>query len=208
MNNLDICPVCCEGHLHSYKFSREISYKNVKCMADTFESSKCDVCGSSVATHNQTKQNKLLAVNFQRAVDGLLPTHEVFRIRKKLKLSQRMASAIIGGGGNAFSKYESGIIKQSVAVDNMLRVLDIKPALIDTLVKADEQRRALASVQTEIYIQSTEPEKVVESPVLSFIKDVVIAAQTAFFPTLTEPSSSHAANSSAINFEFSGGRLP
>jgi len=206
MNNLEICPVCCEGHLHSYYFSREINYKNVTCKADAFESSRCNVCGSSVATHAQTKHNKLLSINFQRAVDGLLSTHEVFRIRKKLKMSQRMASTIIGGGGNAFSKYESGIVRQSIAVDNMLRVLDLKPALIETLMKADEQRRALASVQTEIYIPSTIPHKPADGPLFSFFKEVVVAAQTAFLPTVVEQPANHPISSNAINFEFCGGR--
>ncbi|NWA32715.1 type II toxin-antitoxin system MqsA family antitoxin [Pseudomonas sp. C6002] len=206
MNNLEICPVCCEGHLHSYHFSREISYKNVTCMADVFESSKCDTCGSCVATHAQTKYNKLLNINFQRAVDGLLSTHEVHRIRKKLKLSQRVASSIIGGGGNAFSKYESGVIKQSVAVDNMLRVLDLKPALIEVLVQADEQRRALASVQTEIYIPPAIPQKPADSPVFSFFKEVVMAAQTAFLPTIVEQTINSPLGLNAINFEFCGSR--
>ena len=45
----------------------------------------------------------------QIRVEKLLPPEKIKRIRNKLGLTQREASAVIGGGGeNAFQKYESG----------------------------------------------------------------------------------------------------
>lgn len=41
---------------------------------------------------------------------------ELARIRKKLKLSQRRAAEIAGGGVNAFSRYENGKAKPVAAV--------------------------------------------------------------------------------------------
>lgn len=170
MKHLEICPVCCSGHLETYTFSREISYKNITCNVEIFQSSRCDICASEVATHAQTKQNKLININFQRAVDGLLTTTEIIRIRKKLKLSQRMASQIIGGGGNAFAKYESGATRQSLGIDNMLRALDEHPKILQILMDADEQRRALSKSEIKICIPGKQKVRE-ENNIFTLVKD-------------------------------------
>lgn len=169
MKNLETCPVCCSGVLEPYTFSKEISYKNVTCSVEIFQSSRCDTCESEVALHAQSKHNKLISINFQRAVDGLLTTAEIVRIRKRLGLSQRLASQLIGGGGNAFAKYESGATRQSVGIDNMLRVLDQHPKILKTLQEAEQQRKALTSAQVKICIPG--PQEKVESSIFTFVKD-------------------------------------
>jgi HTH-type transcriptional regulator/antitoxin MqsA len=58
---------------------------------------------------------------------------ELARIRKKLKLSQRHAAAIAGGGVNAFSRYENGKARPVAAVVNLFRLLDKHPELIDEI---------------------------------------------------------------------------
>ena len=61
--------------------------------------------------------------------DKLLP-EDIQRIRLKLGLTQEQAGERIGGGRRAFSKYESGIIRPSAAVANLLTILDRHPDLI------------------------------------------------------------------------------
>jgi HTH-type transcriptional regulator/antitoxin MqsA len=58
---------------------------------------------------------------------------ELMRIRKKLKLSQRRAAVIAGGGVNAFSRYENGKAKPVAAVVNLFRLLDKHPELINEI---------------------------------------------------------------------------
>jgi putative zinc finger/helix-turn-helix YgiT family protein len=58
---------------------------------------------------------------------------ELVRIRKKLKLSQRRAAEIAGGGVNAFSRYENGKARPVAAVVNLFRLLDKHPELIDEI---------------------------------------------------------------------------
>jgi HTH-type transcriptional regulator/antitoxin MqsA len=185
MKDQEICPVCCEGTLHEYTFGGNLSYKNYTIYVSTFESSKCDVCGSSVATHAQTKKNKLANINYQRSLDGYLTTHEIVRIRKKLGLNQRAASEIIGGGGIAFSKYENGVLRQTVAMDNLLRALDKTPKLLEDFKSFNAQRRAFPVSETEIVIP-VEPESTsIESDSISVIEKLVSSAQTFFKPILT-----------------------
>ena len=63
-------------------------------------------------------------------VDGLPEPADILRIRKKLKLTQKRASAIIGGGANAFQKYEAGDVVASRAMSHLLRLLDRHPELL------------------------------------------------------------------------------
>ena len=69
-------------------------------------------------------------------VEGLLLPEEVRRVRRKLRLSQRRAGTLIGGGVNAFQKYESGEVLVSRAVSSALRLLDRDPASLDLLREA------------------------------------------------------------------------
>jgi len=48
-------------------------------------------------------------------------------IRERLKLSQRRAGELLGGGTRAFQKYESGGQQVSVPMANLLRLLDRDP---------------------------------------------------------------------------------
>lgn len=59
--------------------------------------------------------------------EGLLLPEDVRRIRRRLGLSQREAGLVIGGGPNAFQKYEAGDIVASHAISSALRVLDAHP---------------------------------------------------------------------------------
>ncbi len=55
------------------------------------------------------------------------------RIRKKLCLNQEAAGQILGGGPNAFHKYEKGDVLPSQAISNLLRVLEALPDGLEVL---------------------------------------------------------------------------
>ncbi|MCM5557736.1 type II toxin-antitoxin system MqsA family antitoxin [Pleomorphomonas sp. JP5] len=80
----------------------------------------------------QTAYHRAMTVLKARA-SGLLEPSDVRRIRRKLKLSQRDASARLGGGPAAFQKYEAGDVLVSQAMSNLLRLLDRDPSLLDVL---------------------------------------------------------------------------
>ena len=61
---------------------------------------------------------------------------ELARIRKKLKLSQRQAAQLTGGGHNAFSRYERGEAKPLPAVVHLFRLLDRHPELLREILTA------------------------------------------------------------------------
>jgi HTH-type transcriptional regulator / antitoxin MqsA len=69
------------------------------------------------------------------SAENLLSPNEIRRIRTKLKLSQRAAGEILGGGPRAFQKYESGEVVVSRPMANLLLLLDKEPSLLKTLIK-------------------------------------------------------------------------
>ncbi|MBJ2152681.1 type II toxin-antitoxin system MqsA family antitoxin [Paracoccus sp. IB05] len=73
---------------------------------------------------------------------GLLNPAEVKSIRKRLRITQREAGTIIGGGPNAFQKYETGDILVSKAIDTALRLLARDPTRLQELRTEDQAVRA------------------------------------------------------------------
>ncbi len=74
------------------------------------------------------------AVNAMKAREaGLLAPAQIREIRRKLGLTQREAGRLIGGGPNAFQKYESGDVVLSKAADTALRLLANAPGRLSEL---------------------------------------------------------------------------
>ncbi len=72
-------------------------------------------------------------LDLKARVEGVLTPTEVKAIRKRLKLSQRKAGEILGGGVRAFQKYESGKTMVSQPMSNLLRLLRNDPGRLDEL---------------------------------------------------------------------------
>lgn len=68
-------------------------------------------------------------------VHGVLKPSEVRAIRLRLKLSQRKAGEILGGGPRAFQKYESGEVLVSRPMTHLLKLLDRDPKRLKELVR-------------------------------------------------------------------------
>ena len=58
------------------------------------------------------------------------PDH-IAKVRRKLDLDQRQAAELFGGGINAFSRYENGKTKPSLALVKLLKLLDRHPDLLN-----------------------------------------------------------------------------
>jgi HTH-type transcriptional regulator/antitoxin MqsA len=58
---------------------------------------------------------------------------ELRRIRKKLGLNQAEAARLTGGGHNAFSRYENGLVAPAPAVVNLFKLLEQHPEELERL---------------------------------------------------------------------------
>jgi len=90
-----------------------------------------DKAEDGIHTGEDMKVSDAALLRLRIAADHLLSPDEVRRIRVKLNLTQREAGFVIGGGPNAFQKYESGEIVVSKAIANYLRMLDAHPELVE-----------------------------------------------------------------------------
>jgi len=87
----------------------------------------CDASDESIHTGEDMAVSDRALNRLKAMADGLLTPDEVRRIRKNLKLTQKEAGLIIGGGPNAFQKYESGEVLVSKAITSALLLLDKNP---------------------------------------------------------------------------------
>jgi len=128
------CPFCESNQLKMVERTQEISDRSGNTIVvPGYESTSCVECGNEFVTAVQAKANDRHVVDGRRVSQKLLPTDEIRRIRRRLGLTQDMASQIFGGGRNAFSKYERGDVSQSVAMDRLIRAVDYSPKLLPFL---------------------------------------------------------------------------
>ena len=106
----------------------------------------CENCQESVHTGKDMQESdRQLNLLKARAENVLLPD-DVRRIRKKLGLTQHDAGRLLGGGANAFHKYEIGVVLPSQAISNLLRVLEANPNGLQVLQEKSHEGTASGSV--------------------------------------------------------------
>lgn len=87
----------------------------------------CQDSGESIHTGEDMKVSDAALKSLKIKVENLLSPEEIKQIRQKLGLTQREAGEFIGGGPNAFQKYECGETLLSKGMSNFLRVLEKHP---------------------------------------------------------------------------------
>jgi HTH-type transcriptional regulator/antitoxin MqsA len=87
----------------------------------------CDQSEESIHTGEDMKVSDRMLNRLKVRSEGLLSPEEIRRVRKKLRLSQKAAGLVIGGGSRAFQKYESGDLLPSRTISCALILLDNDP---------------------------------------------------------------------------------
>lgn len=116
-----------------YKF--EIRDESYTYRGQTFtfkqEAEYCPACGEALMNDEQANVMSQQIAAFRAEVDkAFLPSDEIKRIRKKLRITQQEAGSLFGGGVNAFSMFERGQARQHRSTDLLLRMLDRHPELL------------------------------------------------------------------------------
>ena len=135
----NICSICGKGTLKKEVIEEKLTYKGETIKIPNYVVYKCDVCNETIVDKGTLKSSSKLLRNFKCKVDALLEGDEIKKIRKKLNLTQEQMSEILGGGLKSFARYESGQICQSRAMDNLLRILDKYPDVIDIISKKSSE---------------------------------------------------------------------
>lgn len=125
------CPNC-GSHLVKYVEREEIVAKSKKIVYRDTVSFRCDKCKTETdldieADPRKTKKRLQLIEN------GFLTDIDIKKIRKKLGLSQKEMAQKLGVGLKNFARYENLSVRQSKAMDSLLRILDVYPDTIKVL---------------------------------------------------------------------------
>lgn len=127
-----LCLSCEKGDMVRGKKDSVIVYRSQRATVRAIDGWHCPKCGEIEFAGKEGARYAEALEKLRRKV-GSEEAEELARIRKKLKLSQRRAAAIAGGGVNAFSRYENGKARPVAAVLNLFRLLDKHPELIDEI---------------------------------------------------------------------------
>nr|WP_115707840.1 type II toxin-antitoxin system MqsA family antitoxin [Cupriavidus taiwanensis] len=124
------CPECGGAELVDGLRDVPYTYRGETTVIRDVRGDWCPRCGEGVMPmHDDSLGEAMLAFNKQVNAKYLDPAF-ITEVRKKLRLDQREAAEIFGGGVNAFSRYETGRTMPPLALIKLLKVLDRHPELL------------------------------------------------------------------------------
>ena len=125
------CPMCGAAELIHDTRDLPYSYKGETTFIAAVTGDFCPACAEGLLDAEQSDYFSSAIGEFNLQVDaGIVEPGFIAKVRKKLALDQREAAIIFGGGVNAFSRYETGKTKPSLALVKLLKVLDRHPDLL------------------------------------------------------------------------------
>jgi HTH-type transcriptional regulator / antitoxin MqsA len=93
----------------------------------------CTVCGELEFETPESARGFFEQVTVLQQQERVRQASELRAIRKRLKLTQRQAAELFGGGANAFSDYERGAARPARSTVLLLHLLDHHPELLQEL---------------------------------------------------------------------------
>ncbi len=136
------CPACGGSNLVQESRTQTVEYGGLVSPPYEQPGLWCRACGEGLLSFKEMEVGTREMHKLKARVENLLEPSEVKRVRKKLGLTQKEAGLLLGGGPNAFQKYESAAVVTSQAISNLLRVLDYNPAALEVLRREDSRRAA------------------------------------------------------------------
>ena len=133
------CPVCGGAELQHATRDMPYTYKSTTTLIPAVTGDFCPSCGEVVLDREQGDRYGDLVEAFQKQVNGShVDPAFITRVRTKLKLGQREAGVLLGGGVNAFNRYEAGKSKPPVSLVLLLTILDHHPDLLAEVLPRPE----------------------------------------------------------------------
>ena len=128
------CPVCGAAELIHDTRDLPYTYKGESTVIPAVTADFCHACDESITDVAESGRVMREMQAFNKQVNAAIVDPEfIVSVRKKLDLGQREAGEIFGGGVNAFSRYENGKTKPSLALVKLLKMLDRHPDLLNEI---------------------------------------------------------------------------
>ena len=151
------CISCGKGKMVREIRNLSYTYKGQETTIPKVGGEYCSSCNESLHNAEESEYLSSAMLSFNKEVNRASVKPEfIVETRKKLKLDQRKAAEIFGGGPNAFSRYENGKTRPPIALVQLLKLLHNHPELLTEIrekplvpaktrvAKSRLRRRALA----------------------------------------------------------------
>ena len=126
------CPVCGAAELIHDTRDLPYTYKGESTVIQAVTGDFCPACAESILDGAESDRVMKEMRDFSKQVNAAIVDPQfIAAVRKKLKLDQREAAQLFGGGVNAFSRYENGKTRPPLALVKLLKVLDRHPDLLN-----------------------------------------------------------------------------
>lgn len=127
------CPICGSGKLEKKVIGETFEYKGHSLVVPNYIVYGCPTCEEYLVEKKSSRESQKVLKDFFREVDGLLPSRDIKRIRKKLGYTQEEMAKELGVGMKNFARYENGQVIQGRAMDLLLRIFDFDPAILNKI---------------------------------------------------------------------------
>ena len=125
------CPLCGAAELIHDTRDLPYTYKGETTFIPAVTGDFCPACAESILDAAESDRVMQEMRAFSKQVNAAIVDPKfIVRVRKKLRIDQREAGKIFGGGVNAFSRYETGKTEPPLALVKLLKVLDRHPDLL------------------------------------------------------------------------------
>ena len=138
----DECPVCGgAGTVSLHEGPFETKYGQVAVRVEGVASYRCSSCEEEFFTREQSRALDRAVKGAARVEEGLLSPERIVALRKRLGLSQVQLEEVLGVGEKVVTRWENGRVLQARATDDLLRLLERKPELVDLLRELRREAR-------------------------------------------------------------------
>lgn len=127
------CPLCGAFEQEHKIKPMTYVYKNVEFVINQ-PTLWCESCGEGIIDGKDSNAAMPLILAERARIDGLLTPEEIKQIRVTLKLTQKQAGTIFGGGVNAFHRYEKGKLPIPRPLSLLLTVLRNHPDQLNEIL--------------------------------------------------------------------------
>ena len=132
------CPVCGAAELVHETRDVPYVYKGEKTMIAAVEADWCDACGESLTEPDESARVMDAMMKARQRINTKAGNPQLIKhVRKQLKLTQRQAAEIFGGGPNAFSRYEKGDTEAPTSLVKLFQLLQRHPELAEEVTQAE-----------------------------------------------------------------------
>lgn len=140
------CVSCGKGNMVHATRDVTYIYKGQRTTIPNISGDYCPACNESLHSEEEAEYLNSAMLSFNKEVNGNTVNPDfISSTRKKLKLDQREAGEIFGGGPNAFSRYENGKTRPPIALVQLFKLLNNHPELIDE-IRPKERKKSSVSV--------------------------------------------------------------